>query len=538
MGRATVYCDRCGAQIQGADFDKGRALSRAGKNYCPECAPLVEPQEEPEAEPKKGTGRVHHAPPGAARDSDIIRNLHGLGGKPNTGRMPHAGHAPTGAHPAAPAPAASGLSGTMIAAIGGGVVVVVILLAVILGKSGDDGGGKGGGKASTARALELVEKAESLRGKAPPKEFLDAANLAKREASGTEYADRATALQREALLLVEAAEKADKLETELRGIVAEARTAENPSIFDGVLRDLREAALRDAPALVPKIDEAARSLQKFAILRALDKIDMSFSSTPAGYRRVVEELDDVAKRAGALGAEGKGVLEAIDKKRKDALQQFTANADSQYADLDRRIGIFLPAGRFDEAERDIKLFRNDFKDTPAATKADELATRVEKAKRDYDASWLKPGQADWRSQLGDAKVTWTADGFTLEQAAGATSLTDTSRRLVCGKTEPGWQDYEVEFELNLEKYAGSALIRMEEKEPLKVDFQVPVNNGPGLPAGQWFRVKLKVIGEALELGGDLQAQTVKISGGKGAFGFVALPGGKYHVRNFRTRKLK
>ncbi|MBI2922710.1 MAG: hypothetical protein HYY18_16785 [Planctomycetes bacterium] len=539
MGRATVYCDRCGAQIAGADFDKGRALSRAGKNYCPECAPQVEPPGEPAGEGRRGTSKIHHPSPAAPRDSDIIRNLQGLGGKPNTGRLTHAGHpAATGhAPPPADSPAA-GLSGGMMAAIGGGVLVVTVLLAVILSKSGGDGGGKGGGKESGARALELIEKAESLRGKAPPKEFLDAANLAKREASGTGYAERASALQREALLLVEAAEKADKLETELRGILAEARTAENPGIFEGVLRDLREEAVRDAPALVAKIDEAGKSLKKFSILRALDKIDMSFASTPVGYRRVTSDLEDVAKSAGGLGADGKGVLEAIEKKRKEALEKFSAGAESQFADLDRRLGILMSTARYEEAERDLKLFRDDYKDTPAAGKADELAAKLEKAKREYDASWLKPGQADWKSQLGDAKVTWNADGFTLEQAGTATSLTDTSRRLVCGKTEASWQDYEVQFELNLEKFGGSALMRMEEREPLKIDFPVPVNNGPGVPAGQWITVRLKVVGEELEMSGSLQAQTVRINGGRGAFGFVALPGGKFHVRNFKLRKIK
>jgi hypothetical protein len=85
MGFATVYCESCGAQILGAEFEKGRAVHREGKNYCPECAPKLPPEAPGSGGDRKGSQRVKR--PGETRNTDIIRNLQSMGSPGNTTRV-------------------------------------------------------------------------------------------------------------------------------------------------------------------------------------------------------------------------------------------------------------------------------------------------------------------------------------------------------------------------------------------------------------------------------------------------------------------
>jgi hypothetical protein len=41
MGREIVYCDTCGDRILAEEFERGKAVTTAGKSYCRRCAPAV-----------------------------------------------------------------------------------------------------------------------------------------------------------------------------------------------------------------------------------------------------------------------------------------------------------------------------------------------------------------------------------------------------------------------------------------------------------------------------------------------------------------
>ncbi|MCE9581781.1 MAG: hypothetical protein K8T20_04610 [Planctomycetes bacterium] len=537
MGFATVYCDKCGSQILGSELEKGNAATRGDKYFCPECAPSL-PPEAPGAHPDRKGSTKFRKPSESGRNTDIIRNLQAMGGsRGGTTRV-------TSAPPPAPGGLTSGAKAGI--AIGGVVVLAVIVFAVsqMGGSGGGSGGGSRGGTGSDPeRAKASYEQAESLRGKGSARAWLDAAQKAKRDSEGTEYSDKSVALVRDAQAALEQEEKTEKIAGELRRVSAEARAADDPMNYETSFRDLLSRARRDAPTLVDQIQAALNDVTDMALHKMLDKVDMSLSSTPAGYRRVKEGLAEVASRAASAGPAGKVVAEQVAKKIKEADDKFGASVEAAYAEFEKRILQMLQDLKVDEADRAIDMFVKDYAGTAVEAKAKALKEKVAAKKKDFDNSWMDVVEADWKKDLGDMKLTF--DGkemrFAVDGPEGPAveTETDRSRHISFAKADANWKDYNVDFEVYLEEHGGSIMIRCDGPNPHVLNFIPPNAKGEGLPKGQWIKLGLTIVGAKLKIsvGGNIGPEYDSPSV-NGTFQFVGYKGSKFRVRNVRVRRLR
>ncbi len=536
MGFATVYCDKCGAQILGGELEKGTAAARGDKYFCPECAPSLPPVAPGSQGDRKGSTKFRK-PSESGRNTDIIRNLQSMGGgRGNTVRVqavtPEAGGLGTGAK-------------VGISIVG---LAILVLVGVIVSQSGSGGGGSGpgGGKPDTTKAKAACEAAEALRGSANPRAWVEAAQKAKREAAGTEFADKAAELVKEAQVALEAQEKAEALQAEGRRLATDARAAEDPFTYDGAFRDLSARAKRDAPTLVDQIEGWWREIAQSALLKMLNKIDVSMATTPAGYRRVKDDLDVVASKAASAGPAGKSAAEQVAKKLKEALEKFNAGAEPALADLEKRVTQMLDDMMLDEADRAIAGFVTDYAGSAVAEKAALLKEKVAARRKELaNAPWIEPVEADWQSEPGDAKITF--DGkeirFSCDGPAGQSPETDPdkSRRIVLKKADSNWKDYDLEFEVFIEEHGGTLVVRGGGNNATAhlLNF-LPVNAaGQGLPKNQWFKLTTKCIGTKLKIAvGNNALQEFPTTSTSGTVMFIGYKGSKFRIRNLRIRRLR
>lgn len=536
MGFATVYCDKCGAQILGGELEKGHAVARGEKYFCAECSPSLPPVAPGTPGERKGSTKVRK-PSESGKNTDIIRNLQAMGGsRGNTVRVqaiePPSGGLGTGAK--------VGISICGLA--------ILILVGIVVSQAGNSGGGSGagGGKPDTSKARAACEAAEALRGSANPRAWVEAAQRAKRESSGTEFADRATELVREAQLALEALEKAEGLQAEARRLATDARAAEDPFTYDGAFRDLSARAKRDAPALVDQIDGWWKEIVQSALLKMLNKVDVSMATTPAGYRRVKEDLDEVATKAASAGPAGKTAAEQVAKKLKEALEKFNAGAEPALAELVKRVTQMLDDMALDEADRAISGFVTDYAGSAVAEKTAPLKEKLAARRKEIaNATWIEPVEADWQSEPGDAKITF--DGkeirFTCDGPAGQSPETDPdkSRRIVLKKADSNWKDYDLEFEVFIEEHGGTLVVRGggNNANAHLLNF-LPVNAaGQGLPKNQWFKLTTKVMGNKLKIAvGNNALQEFPTTSTSGTVMFIGYKGSKFKIRNLRIRRLR
>ncbi|MEK7466013.1 MAG: hypothetical protein AAB074_01245 [Planctomycetota bacterium] len=534
MGFATVYCDKCGAQVLGAEIEKGHAVARGDKYYCAECAPLLPPEAPGTHHDRKGSTRFRK-PGESPRNTDIIRNLQSMGGgRGNTTRV------------AAITPQESGGMGTGAKAgltIGG--VAVLALIGFIMSQVGGSGGGGQGPRPDLSKAKSSYEAAEALRGSGNPKAWVEAAHKARKDAGGTEYEEKATALAREAQDALAAYEKSEALLSEIKRTAADARAAEDPMTYEPAFRDLLGRVRKDAPSHVALAETTWNEIVQSALLKPVGKIDMSMAATPAGYRRVKSDLDELKQKAAAAGPAGKTALAAIEKKLKEAEDKFLSSAEPAYTDLEKRVTQMLAESMVDEADRAVTMFVNDYSGTPVAAKATALKEKVAARKKQLEGSWVEAAEADWKKEAGDAKVTF--DGkeirFVHDGPAGPAVDTDPdkTRRLVFTKADSNWKDYDVEFEVNIEEHGGTIVVRAagDNSNSHMLNFMPPNAQGQGLPKNSWVKLGMKLIGNKLQYnvnGGAWQSMDTPSTAG--TIMLIGYKGSKFKVRNVRLRRLK
>ena len=532
MGLATVYCDKCGAQVLGAELEKGHAVARGDKYYCAECAPSLPPEAPGTHHDRKGSTRFRK-PGESPRNTDIIRNLQAMGGgRGNTTRV------------AAIAPQEPGGMGTGAKAgltIGG--VAVLALIGFIMSQMGGSGGDGNGPKPDHSKAKAAYEAAESLRGPTNPRAWVEAALRARKEASGTDYETKANAMAREAQEALAAWEKSESLLAEIKRMAADARAAEDPMTYEPAFRELIGRARKDAPTHVAMAETTWNEIVQSSLLKPIGKIDISMAATPAGYRRVKEDLDEIAKKAAAAGAAGKTAMAAVDKKLKEAEAKFLAGADPAFADLEKRVTQMLADSLVDEAERAVTMFAADYAGTPVAARATPLKDKVAARRKELDAGWIDAVEGDWKKELGDAKATWSGREISFicdgPAGAGVDNETDKSRKLTFARADDKWQDYDLDFEVNIETYGGMLMTRVTGRDPHPFNFVPTVGNQPGLPTGQWFRIIMRLQGTSITVSGPLiPSSTYTTTSTSGSFSFIGFKGSKFKLRNVRVRKLK
>jgi len=122
VGREIVYCNQCGLRITAADFEKGRAATVLGKNYCRRCMKDVIGEETPAEKTERPTSKTpaRGSPSTRAPQKAPLRAQGSQASK--TGKVPLAKRA--------------GLDTTTRAFIIGGAIVLLalILLVVVLSR--------------------------------------------------------------------------------------------------------------------------------------------------------------------------------------------------------------------------------------------------------------------------------------------------------------------------------------------------------------------------------------------------------------------
>lgn len=535
MGFATVYCDKCGAQILGAELEKGSAVSRGEKFFCSECAPSLPPESAIAHADRKGSTRFRKSGAEPQRNTDIIRNLQSMGGTSTR----------VGTSRIAPAPAPvtpEGSSAGVKAGIALGGVAVLVVVFVVMSQMGGSGGGH---KVDNGKAKAAYDAAVALKGSRDVRGFVDAAREAKRQAAGTEFAGPAGDLAREAEKAFEAHEKKEKLATELKGLSTEARMVDDPLAYEGQFRDFNVKARPVAPEIADEAQAAWADIVGLALIRMVSKIDVSMCASAAGFRRAKEDMGEVETKIKAAGPAGKNAAEALQKKRHEAETKFTESATKEYESLEKRVQQMLADGKLEDADRAVTMFVGDYQGTELGEKAKELSKQVAAKKKAMEDAWLTPTQADWKLDVGDMKVTWkgTEISFVQEGPDGPSVDTDTdrSRRITLSKADSSWTDYDMDFDVLIEKHGGSIVLRAQgdlSKSHI-MNFIPPNAQGQGLPLNTWIKIGIKLIGNQLQYnvnGGPWQGMASP--SGSGGIMFVGYKGSKFKIRNYRVRRLK
>jgi hypothetical protein len=528
MGWATVYCDRCGSQIAGVDFEKGRAIERSGKNFCPECAVVLPPPTPGDGKKKGGTTTTVKRSGEHPRDTDIIRNLSGLGGRANTTRI----HLEPHAHPAAGMPA-----GTKIGLGVGGVAIVVVLALVLASSGGSKSGGGGGGDDPGARqksAQEAVEKAEAARS-GKPREYLELAERAERLASGTSLSGRAQAARAEAQALVEAEEKSGRIEEEARMVSREIAGAEDPASLDPIAAELSARARKVSEPLGQRVQEMLSGAKARGLVKLVGKVDLDFASTPHGFRNVNSRLDELAKAGATLGPQASALNEAVTKKRAEAKETFSKGAAAALAELERKVDTLTKSMRYADAERELNGFLEDYKGMEVAAKAEAIAAEFQKKKKALEDAWVVPKTSDWKADLKDARMTDNAGVLEFVHEGTPTATEDITRRIVFQPDDRTWRNMEVHFDVYIEKVGGMLLMHLAENNPVKVGFP-EAKGGQGLTTGTWHHLELRLSGNTCVFGG-VASGSFNCTPTSGGVGFVVYPGGKFKLRNIKARRL-
>ena len=122
MGQEIVYCNECGIQITAKEFEKHRAVTVLGKNYCRKCMKSVVEQ-----------GKLPDQAKQKAPESPVPRVKQFLGG----GRKTPSRHSRTPATskvPLAEKERTAPLDPTtrMLLIIGGIIIVILILIGIVL----------------------------------------------------------------------------------------------------------------------------------------------------------------------------------------------------------------------------------------------------------------------------------------------------------------------------------------------------------------------------------------------------------------------
>ncbi|NUN50315.1 MAG: hypothetical protein HUU15_16000 [Candidatus Brocadiae bacterium] len=520
MGFATVYCDGCGAQILGVEFEKGHAVTRQGKNYCAECVPNLPPMA-PGEEERKGSTRVKRI--GETRNTDIIRNLQSMGGHGNTTRMTHGSHAA----PAAPA----GMSGPAKVGALAGSLVVLAGIAFILTRGGET-------KPDTSKAREAYDRVVAMQETATARDLLDAARRAQREAAGSAFEAKLREIANEAQARLEKEEKVAKLEREMTNLLEEARLADDPSAAVPLLRSLATRVQADAPALLEKINAGIDSILQRSVLKILGAIDFDLAKTTHGLKRVNEQLDEADRRAREAGAAAKGLQESVAAKRRQAAETFAKAADEQFGELEKRVQGLMDLLNYDQAANAVTGFLNDYRGTAVESKVTALQEKVAKAKKEFDAAWISVNaDSDWKRSLGNGKVEFAGGVITLS-CEGAEVDRDYTRRIVLAQSDETWKEVEMEFEVYLEKNGGAVVLCQGDPDPIPAGLRVRTGND-GLDANRWWKCYVRVMGGQVSMGLSGQTpQSRPVRVGVGGVAFAVYPGGKLQLRNIRVRKLR
>ncbi|MBI3096897.1 MAG: hypothetical protein HYY93_01425 [Planctomycetes bacterium] len=425
MGKATVYCEKCGDMIPEKDFESGRAVTVQGKHYCPKCRKSVEHLLPPPGTPvtpvpisKKSSGIVPSVrnPVRKPHSSGIVRAV----GSPATGR--------TSKHQALRPPTPSqvikkkssgfriavesdippaeddGAEGTpsrapvsrkqsekrtaLYAAIAGGLV---LLLAggFIWNKSAKERQAREVAEAKARAADEawkaILDLRKTLRDK--PDQVLVMLGDKKIALAGSKYESDSKALEKD--LKAEITEQA--YQAKLSERFAELQAQRESGDIESLKKDL--TALRKSDripdSLKSKIDLEVLALTKLGMQRRLDQAELYDSGHQREYDKSIDTYTDIMTDCEAPELQDFRTRAQI--KKDDVVTRREADANSSYEEIRRRVEEMLGDHHFDQAFEATREFDTlTFGMTPAKGRIEQLQARISKEKEEFARSQQPP----------------------------------------------------------------------------------------------------------------------------------------------------
>lgn len=429
MGKATLYCEKCGDMIPEKDFESGRAVTVQGKHYCPKCKKAVEHLLPPSGGPttpvplsKRSSGIVPAVRPAShnPKSSGIVRAVN----PPSAPRTPKhqtlrsSSPGPTihkkssgfrlavesdipssdedgngeegGGRPVrAPASRKKAEKKTALyAAIAGGVV---LLLAVgfIWNKTSKENAQRLAAEAKAKAADDAWQSIMDLRRTLPdkPEEVLGRLVDKKNALAGSKYEADSKSLDK--TLRGEIAEQ--KRLADLRRKVEDIQSRRETGDIQSLLQELAvlNKTERLPDDLKTKIAAEEKALARLEMQRRLDTAEAFESGNLKKYDEAIDKYTDIysdceAPELQEIGTRAKAKADAVTARRE-------SDANSQFEEIRRRVDGLLANHQYEEADKATKEFDSlTFGRTPAKGKIEQLQDRISKEKQEYARSQQPP----------------------------------------------------------------------------------------------------------------------------------------------------
>ncbi|MBI5365900.1 MAG: hypothetical protein HZA54_02585 [Planctomycetes bacterium] len=474
MGKATVYCEKCGEMISEEDFSKGKAVHFESKDYCDRCKAEIAhllPQPVPGGASKRASGVM----PSVKRASGILPAVSAASG--------HEGRPGSGFHKATPAPRAKpgspaagrsagnagggaanrgrhedsrsyrrseGLSRNAILSLLGALAVLLVigifgLMSYLKGRAEQEEFNK-----RERGARDCVQKAD-LHWAQNPEDFagsLSMIGIAKQATDLMTEAAKGRSIDqnffgRLATLELEVKKKQDlyrrREEKRTKVKELEARGRKSPASIPGLRTELEKLKTECEPLgeeLVKLIGTTSQALQVVYVEDAITQLEKESSN--------LGELTTIAPlktRYAELLAQCEGLDESLPKRIHTSTQILTDEwnrlaqqvYDTILADVERMLASKL----FDDAERRTKEFPRKYEETRYYPDLLKLQSRIAKGREqerreqeqrdrdrrqgdpgggggggrpEVDPAWDKPG-AVVSLHSGDDLAGWAVIGF-------------------------------------------------------------------------------------------------------------------------------
>jgi hypothetical protein len=594
MGRAVVYCEKCGELISEEDFLNGKAVTSGEKNYCRKCKSQVADvlPDEPQA-PKSGSSRNMASPSAEAKTASRIIRKQGTGVYKKTGSgIRRAVQSPAedsgtfaGESDEASAPRGGARKSNMpvFAAIGG-VIVIIIVAVIFLTKSGS--GSSPAEKSVEAQKAEDDERqrlssAVSAYGSDPEK-VLRAIDDATPKLKSDKNKQWIEELKKEWTRKSEARKNNEKIiarKDELE------KKAKDPNEDAGSLilqwEELcSDPALRsygDLKELARSLADIRRRLSNSRVGQEIAKVDAYATQNPDAYQEIAnkyldildfveteppsnEAMDKINKNldkfAGPLG--GRWTKEELEQDIKAKRDKWLADqktaGEKAIAALNEEVNGLLKENKVDEAIAKAREFPKKYGGT-FSQQAENMARNIEEQRKTANNPPQNPQdpprqgertvslvqgwkvtktsdniQASWENK--DGAMVGTFKGF-IDPKAVQQGLNMTTMFFEQSNLEE-WKDYDLNFEFKVAKHDFQLVLWMKRDEKNSNITLMMLTDMP-IKENEWYSATIRVQNNVAKLTIKDKAsrmQTFQLDPGcKSWFGFMlSRPEAEVHLR--------
>lgn len=399
MGKATVYCEKCGAMIPEGDFTKGKAVHFQSKDYCAECKAEIAhllPKEggDGQSSRKSSSGLLpavrrasgsHAAVPAAAAARDRLAPPSGVrsdrgGGAAAAGRREGTRHQtrPEG-------PSKNALYGLIAAG------VVLLVVAGLWINSSLQAQAEADARQKREREAETAYQDARSQFERHPEDFprtRELLGIAEHKAEGTSTAGAVRLLKEQVDRAEEAWQRRQERYTALANLVAHGK--KTPNDIPALLADLKKLA--DDSKFMPedfanKLVDGRKTLHETYVKDTIHQVNDQV--------RTIGNLDSVeplkTRYTDLLKWDLDTTLQLlIQAQLKEVADKWNEVAATFYNNIEANVDRLLKARRFDEADSQVDSFPKKFADTKYYGELLTLKRRIEREREAAKAATQRP----------------------------------------------------------------------------------------------------------------------------------------------------